>query len=130
MVRSVMESVSYNMLEIHESLEIQAGATNKLLVSGGFSRSPLWLQMTADIFKQQVYVPHTHQSSAWGAAWLALYSIGRVHSMEEIKGFIPIEKTIEPIHLNKELYDENYEMFKEIYRLNKPLFKEIDILQQ
>ena len=130
MVRSVMESVIYNMLEIHESLEIQAGATNKLLVSGGFARSPLWLQMTADIFQQQVYVPHTHQSSAWGAAWLALYSIGRVNSMEEIKGFIPIEKTIEPIYRNAELYEDNYEMFKEIYRLNKPLFKDIDILQQ
>ncbi|WP_100334011.1 gluconokinase [Bacillus alkalisoli] len=130
MVRSVMESVIYNMYEIHDSLEGQAGETNKLLVSGGFARSELWLQMTADIFQKQVHVPSTHQSSAWGAAWLALYSLGKVNSIEEIKNYIPITQTIEPVMLNAELYEEKFAIFKEVYRLNKPLFKDIDILQQ
>ncbi|WP_223703426.1 gluconokinase [Sutcliffiella deserti] len=130
MVRSVMESVIFNMYEIQEALIDKAGPTTRLLVSGGFARSPLWVQMTADIFHKTVILPKSHQASAWGAAWIGLFALGKVKSIKEIKQYIPIQKEILPTVKNIARYNECYDVYKELYAKNKPLFSDLDRLQQ
>ncbi len=129
MIRSVMESVIFNMYEIHEALHEKAGPTRKLIVSGGYAKSPLWVQMTADIFKKTVTLPESHQASAWGAAWLGLYALGEVDSIEEIKQHIPIKHEVLPTVRNVARYEEYYHLYRELYNKNKPLFAEMDRLQ-
>jgi gluconokinase len=125
-----MESVIFNTYEIHEALHEKAGPTKKLMVSGGFARSPLWVQMTDDIFHKTVILPKSPHASAWGAAWLGLYALGEVESIEEIKKFIPIKEKIFPAVKNIARYEEYYHLYKEIYTKNKPLFVDLDRLQQ
>ncbi|KMJ57387.1 hypothetical protein AB685_15250 [Bacillus sp. LL01] len=129
MIRSVMESVIFNMYEIHEALNETAGPTGKLMVSGVYSRSPLWVQMTADIFRKTVILPESHQTSAWGAAWLGLYALGEVKSIEDIKQYIPIRQEILPTVRNVVRYEEYYHIYRELYNKNKPLFADMDRLQ-
>lgn len=130
MIRSVMESVIFNMYEIQEALTEKAGPTKKLLISGSFVRSPLWVQMTADIFHKTVLLPKSDHAIAWGAAWLGLYALGKVNSMDEIKQYIPIQKEVLPSVKNVVIYEEHYHLFKELYVKNKPLFADLDRLQQ
>ncbi|WP_339149330.1 MULTISPECIES: gluconokinase [unclassified Sutcliffiella] len=129
MIRSVMESVIFNMYEIHEALHEKAGPTKKLIISGSYAKSPLWVQMTADIFKKNVTVPDSQQATAWGAAWLGLYALGEVDSIEAIKQYIPIKHEVLPIVRNVERYEEYYHIYRELYNKNKPLFAEMDRLQ-
>jgi gluconokinase len=129
MIRSVMESVIFNMYEIHEALHEKAGPTSKLMVSGSYARSPLWVQMTADIFRKTVTVPESPQATAWGAAWLGLYALGEVGSIDEIKHTIPIRCEVLPSMRNVTRYEEYYHLYRELYNKNKPLFSEIDRLQ-
>ncbi|MCM3619965.1 gluconokinase [Sutcliffiella horikoshii] len=129
MIRSVMESVIFNMFEIHEALHEKAGPTKKLIVSGEYSNSPLWVQMTADIFRKTVTLTESHQATAWGAAWLGLYSLGEVDSIEEIKHHIPIKHEVLPSVRNVARYEEYYHLYRELYNKNKPLFAEMDRLQ-
>jgi gluconokinase len=84
-VRAVLEGITFNLYQIGQALEGIAGEPEKIFVNGGLARSPLWLQMMADVFGKDVYVPETHHSAAWGAAWTALVSIGKVESFEAIK---------------------------------------------
>ncbi|WP_053362246.1 gluconokinase [Bacillus sp. FJAT-27251] len=118
-IRAVLEGVTFNLHQIGEALERSAGETKRLYVNGGLARSPLWLQMMADVFEADIYVSETHHSAAWGAAWTALVATGTVSSFEEIKKNIPMSEPIVP-------NQENSLTYKAIYSNYIKLAKEIE----
>lgn len=111
LVRAVLEGITYNLFHIGLILEKQAGEAKRIYVNGGLARSPLWVQMLADVFGKDVYLAESHHSAAWGAAWTALYAIGEVDSLEDIKQNIPIEAVIQPNKENHEAYKGNFEKY-------------------
>lgn len=111
LVRAVLEGITYNLFHIGIALEKQAGETKKIYVNGGLARSPLWVQMLADVFGKEVYLSESHHSAAWGAAWTALYATGKVASLEDIKQNIPIEAIIQPNMDNHTFYKENFDKY-------------------
>jgi gluconokinase len=52
-------------------LEITGGAIHTLRVSGGFTGSPAWMQMMADVTGKRVELVHADDASALGAAYFA-----------------------------------------------------------
>ncbi|WP_066068129.1 gluconokinase [Neobacillus soli] len=112
-IRAVLEGVTFNLYQIGKALERLTGEPEKVYVNGGLARSPLWLQMMADIFEAEIYVSESHHSAAWGAAWTSLVAINKVNSFEEIKQNIPMGKPTIPNKENsiryKKIY-QNYEM--------------------
>lgn len=117
-VRAVLEGITFNLYQIGKALEKQAGETEKLYVNGGMARSSLWLQMLADVFGKEVYVPESHHSAAWGAAWTALVGIGKANSFEEIKNNIPMGEPVKPNM-------ENHEKYKAIYAKYEAIQKDV-----
>lgn len=121
-LRAGLEGVVYSLYSVGEALERLAGQPVNLFASGGFARSPLWLQIVADIFGHLVQVPESHQSSAWGAAWFALLAVGEVSSLEAIKDSIPMKQTYEPNAISHEVYKELYVTYRQLYAALKPHF--------
>ncbi|WP_449540183.1 gluconokinase [Ferdinandcohnia sp. Marseille-Q9671] len=117
-VRAVLEGITFNLYQIGKALEKQAGEPEKLYVNGGMARSKLWLQMLADVFGKEVYVPESHHSAAWGAAWTGLVGIGKADSFEDIKDNIPMGEAVVP---NK----ENHKKYQAIYAKYEVLAKDI-----
>jgi gluconokinase len=113
-IRAGLEGVIFSVYHVGQALEKLAGPPTKLLASGGFARSPLWLQILADVFNQEVHVPKSHQSSAWGAAWIALYALGEVNSLEAIKEHIPMEGLYKPDPENHQIYMESFDHYKKL----------------
>ncbi|MFC4323644.1 gluconokinase [Litchfieldia salsa] len=113
MIRAGLEGVIFSIYHVGQALERLAGSPQKILASGGFARSSLWLQILADVFNQEVQVPVSHQSSAWGAAWLSLYGIGEVNSLEQIKQHIPMQGSYLPDKKGNEKYQEMFKMYKD-----------------
>lgn len=114
LIRAVLEGITFNLYQIGKALERLAGEPQKMYVNGGLARSPLWLQMMADVFEAEIYVSESHHSAAWGAAWTALVAIGKVDSFEDIKKNIPMGEAIVPNKENSKIYKqiyENYEKF-------------------
>lgn len=114
LIRAVLEGVTFNLYHIGQALERQAGPPEKIYVNGGLARSPLWIQMLADVFGKEVYVSESHHSAAWGAAWTALVGIEKVESFEQIKENIPIESVIQPNEKNHAIYTEVFKKYKAI----------------
>jgi gluconokinase len=114
LVRAVLEGITYNLYHIGQALERQAGEPEKIFVNGGLARSPLWVQMLADVFGKEVYLSESHHSAAWGAAWTALVALGKVDSYEEIKKNIPIEAIIQPDQQRHEKYVEIFAKYEQI----------------
>ncbi|MCL7748585.1 gluconokinase [Halalkalibacter alkaliphilus] len=113
-VRAVLEGITFNLYQIGKALERVAGEPEKLFVNGGLARSSLWLQMVADVFGKEVYVPESHHSAAWGAAWTALVSIGKVDSFEDIKKNVPMGSVVKPNGENHQIYLEVYEKYNKV----------------
>ena len=114
LVRAVLEGITFNLYHIGQALERQAGEPEKIFVNGGLARSPLWVQMLADVFGKDVYLSESHHSAAWGAAWTGLVALGKVESYEEIKKNIPIEAIIQPDQQRHEKYVEIFAKYQAI----------------
>ncbi|MFZ3590745.1 gluconokinase [Bacillus sp. DJP31] len=122
-IRAGLEGVIYSVYHVGQALERLAGKPTKLLASGGFARSPLWLQITADVFNQEVQVPVSHQSSAWGAAWVALQGIGEVNTLESIKECIPMQGLYKPNADNHKVYIDMFNMFTELSKTTNKMYR-------
>ncbi|MBU9714933.1 gluconokinase [Evansella tamaricis] len=116
LLRAGLEGVIYNLYQISEALNRLAGPTKTLYASGGFSRSPLWLEILADVFGQDIHIPENHQSSAWGAAWVSLLATKEVDSLQGIKDCIPMGKVIAPNPIHHETYCQYYTVYRDLYR--------------
>ncbi|OME74111.1 xylulokinase [Paenibacillus sp. FSL A5-0031] len=124
MVRAVLEGVAYSQrdgLEIFKSLNVQI---DRVIVSGGGARSPLWKQILADVFGQEVYTSSMTEHACVGAAITAAVGVGLYTSFEEAcSGIIKMkEEPVVPNAANQNLYDNQYGLYKELYQKNKQLF--------
>nr|WP_162880657.1 gluconokinase [Paraliobacillus sediminis] len=116
LARAVLEGITLNLYQIGKSLEEVAGKPESISVNGGLSKSPVWVQMMADVFGKEIHLSDTHHNAAWGAAWTALVGIGEVDSFEAIKDNIPTGKLIQPNQSNHEAYKAIYEKYEKIAR--------------
>jgi gluconokinase len=121
-IRAGLEGVIYSVYHVGQALERLAGKPIALLASGGFARSPLWLQITADVFNQEVQVPLSHQSSAWGAAWMALYAIGEVTELSAIKQAIPMQENYMPNPDHHKIYMDLFKLYKELSQTTHSIY--------
>ncbi|CAM3287987.1 gluconokinase [Paenibacillus lupini] len=122
-VRAVLEGITFNLYQIGRALEQLAGPPKKMYVNGGLSRSPIWLQMMADIFEAEIYVSENHHSAAWGAAWTALVAIGEEQDFASIKQNIPMGEAVLPNHENIGMYKAVYKRYEKLANAITPLFE-------
>ncbi|WP_255639641.1 gluconokinase [Aquibacillus saliphilus] len=116
LARAVLEGITFNLYQIGKSLEEVAGKPEKISVNGGLSKSPVWVQIMADVFGKEIHLSNTHHNAAWGAAWTAMVGMGIVESFEAIKKNIPSGKVIQPNIENHQRYTEVYEKYEKITR--------------
>lgn len=106
LVRAVMEGVLYNMQTVFEALVRTGGEVERLRASGGFAHSALWQQMLADIMNRPVEIPTVIESSAFGAAVLALVALGEWSHIEEVTERVEIAQVRTPIAKNVSRYQK------------------------
>lgn len=106
LVRAVMEGVLYNMHSVFSALEAAGGEVSLLRASGGFAHSTLWQQMLSDIFNREILVPKVIESSALGAAVLALVSLGEWPDFTPVEGCLEVAYKRHPIAENVKRYQK------------------------
>ncbi|KXG44254.1 gluconokinase [Tepidibacillus infernus] len=110
-IRAILEGVIFGVYSIGKALNELAGPASEIRVSGGFARSEVWRQITADIFQQKVIVPESHESSGLGAAILTMYALGLLTSLEESKHMIHVLDEQLPNRDNAVVYEDLYRLF-------------------
>ena len=114
LVRAVMEGVLYNLQSVFSALEAAGGDISTLRASGGFAHSDLWQQILADVFEREVQVPTVIESSAFGAAVLALVSLGRWDSLDRVEEAIEIAYVRRPIAEHVKRYQKLMPIYAEL----------------
>ena len=89
---------------------------SELRAIGGGARSPLWLQMKADITGIQVAVPAVTEAAGLGAAILA--GVGAVlfdSAAQAANSMLRIERRYRPDANRKALFDQRFKLYQEVY---------------
>jgi len=94
-----------------------------LHASGGFVRSPLWLQILADVFNSKVLVFGDDESSALGSVIIGMEALGILRVVGEGPA-LPrkVVAMYEPDAGNHAVYMRGFEKFGRIWQLVKNEF--------
>ena len=112
-VRAIMEGVVFELKGLFEVMKETGVKPSRLIASGGWTKSPVWLQIMADSFALPIYISAVREPSCFGAALVAGIGIGVYNSYWDTSEVVPKhEKSIEPENGNFGPYKEKYEMFK------------------
>ncbi|OXA78687.1 gluconate kinase, FGGY family [Flavobacterium aquidurense] len=116
LVRATLEGILFGLFQITEILlpDSEKRKQTKVMTSGGFGKSELWLQMVADIFQMELETSQTIEGSAWGAVLIGMKSIGQNITYENKTG-----KTFYPNIAHKSVYEAAFTKFKKVYPVLK-----------
>ncbi|MEN7547654.1 gluconokinase [Rapidithrix thailandica] len=121
-LRAVFEGVSYGLKEIADLLESQQGKVKHIVANGGFTRSGLWLQIVANVFQCEVWVPGCAESSALGAAFIAMKGKGFLQSEKELQEKVKQQKKYLPDFTCQQVYQQEVDKYKRLYHKIKDEF--------
>ena len=113
--RATLEAVGYRMRSIFEPMEALAGQATEIRAAGGYIRSPLWLQIVADVLGRPLQLVDSPEASALGAAQLALLGTGMVKRFDQLSAMIGTTGTVEPDAQHHALYGRLYEIYQSLY---------------
>ncbi|MBD2089620.1 gluconate kinase [Microcoleus sp. FACHB-1515] len=125
LIRSTLEGILFAVYSINSALEDLSGATQAFRASGGFARSPIWLQLLADLCGCEVQVPAVTEGSGFGAAVLAMYAVGAIDRLEAVQQFVQIQDSYQPDRSKTEAYQRIYPLFDRLYRDNLDAFTQL-----
>lgn len=114
-VRAVLERVGFSILSVGKALEEQTGPARDIRISGGFVRFPLWPQILCDVLGRALSIPESEEASAFGAAFLSLFALGEVKSLQEVQEYIRIRQRLQPDPSKGETYRQLYPIYELLY---------------
>lgn len=117
-VRAVIEGIIYNtdliIGELNKSLEREPSS---LVLVGGMARDELFDQLLADITGYKVYIPSSVETSALGAAILAMISLNMVDAPNKVQTNLSISKVFVPSNKRKQIYFSLKKKWREINKM-------------
>jgi xylulokinase len=112
-IRSVMEGVAFDLSIALDSLRRTGLDVDEIRMVGGGSKSSLWRQIFADIYKTDIVLTNIGQeAAALGAAAIAAVSTGIWKDFSIIDEIAKAKETSKPIEDNVREYEKRLPLYK------------------
>ncbi len=123
--RAVLEGVAYGLKDSFTLLSDIGVPVRQVRASGGGARSPLWLQIQADVIGQPHVLLHADEGPALGAALLAGVGTRAYASVPEAcRATIRTVSEIRPGEAGAAVYARYYPLYRALYPALRDSFKE------
>lgn len=126
LARSIMEGVAYSLRDSLAILAQMKVPVKQIRASGGGAKSPLWRQIQADVFGQDVVTINAEQGPAYGVALLAAVGAGSYKNIQEacaatirVVSRTAVDKKAVPT------YDRGFPVYQQLYQSLKQDFVSI-----
>ena len=123
LIRAAIEGVCQQLALVLASMRDARAEVRELRATGGFSRSRLWRQMLSDVLGMPIGFAAGREGSAFGAALLAMETLGLVSSIDQAAELVQIEDVNEPDPEVAAVYAELLPTFAELYEDLTPAFR-------
>lgn len=120
--KAILEGLTF---ELRINLDLLRGAgvaIDQLLAVGGGARSPLWLQMKADICDVPLHVPRVTEAACLGAALLAGVACGVYRDLDAaVSNAVRLDLHITPDPRSRAAYAGRFQTYRQLYPTLKKL---------
>ena len=106
-VRATMEGVCFEIKKIISLMRESGIKEDKIIISGGAIRSPIWTKILSDVLGKEVYVSSQADRCCFGA-----YSIARYGETGEFSKFPFDGKVISPDKENEKKYKIKFDLYE------------------
>lgn len=125
-IKALLEGIEYD-IALNQALLAEAGIEIRLHKAiGGAAKSPLWMQLKADMLGRPVAVLETTEAASLGVALLGARAAGLVDSVGEASArFAKTGRTFEPDPKRSDVYRERLAIYRDLYPTTRPLMHRI-----
>ena len=129
LIRSILEGATYAMRDSLELIREMGVHIEQIRLSGGGARSPLWRQIQADIYGNDVHTVNAHEGPGFGVALLAMVGAGVFATVPEacdntirLADQTAVQPTVQA------RYDRGYVIYRQLYADLRESFRAISAL--
>jgi sugar (pentulose or hexulose) kinase len=124
--KALLEALTFELALNLETLERCGLALKNLTAIGGGAKSPLWLQMKADILGLPIHTLECKEAGCLGAAIIAGSGAGLYTDIPEgISRCVRFGQTYEPVTKRSEAYAERFALYKELHGTLRPIHEKL-----
>ena len=117
MIRSVLEGATYAMRDSLELIREMGVTIEQVRLSGGGARNPLWRQIQADIYGNDVHTLNSTEGPAFGVALLAQVGTGAFATVPEAcDATIRLAERTAVDPSAQAFYDRGYALYRQLYK--------------
>jgi len=120
--RALYEATACGTRHILEDASAHGLRVERVFLGGGGAKSPLWLQIHADILRRPIHLTRDSASScALGAAMAAALAAGVYRDFDEAaRAMVAIERLVEPDPARAAIYDDLFDRYVKTYEALNP----------
>jgi xylulokinase len=114
--KAILEGLTYELRINLELLKKSGVKIKELHAVGGGAKSPLWLQLKADICRVPLRVPQVTEAACLGAAILAGVAAGVYPDFTTaVKNAVRLKRRVKPDKRDAAAYEKRYQLYKQLY---------------
>jgi len=124
--RAIMEGIAYGTKNIIKTLEENGVEINSIYMSGGITKSKLWVKIHSDVTNKPLLIPDFTESTILGAAICAAVGAG-IHTdlVEASNNMVRIARTVEPDERKHKKYLFYFDKYQRTYYALRELMHEM-----
>jgi len=128
LTKALLEGICFSIVDVMKALEETSGSIKNIYLSGGITKSAVWVQLLADISGKQILINDAADASALGAAFIGMKATGLVKKITDAKMFLKNVKAFEPDLANHRTYKKYFSIYKSLYEKLKDSFGELEAI--
>ena len=130
LARAILEGVAFALRSLVEIAERLGVRIEEIRVAGGGARSPLWLQILADVLGRPVRPALNPNASACGAAALAMAAATGRDLAALAADWAQAGPLVEPLAAHAAVYERLYGVFERLHAAVSPSMHELAALER
>lgn len=126
-IRAILEGVAYSLQDTFTIFGELRVPVERIRLGGGGARSPLWRQIQADVYGQEIELVAAEEGAAYGAAILAGVGAKGWKSVDEAcDAVIQVARRVAPLPQNAVSMREGYRVYRRLYPALRAAFEAQD----
>jgi len=115
-VRAILEGVAFSLKDSFSIFREMNVPVKQIRLGGGGARSPLWRQIQADVYAQDIEIVEAEEGAAYGAAILAATGAKYFLSVDEAcDRVIRVAARVSPDAVSSAILEKTYAAFRRLY---------------
>ena len=114
-LRAVYEGIVFSHKSHIDKLLSNNDQLSVVRLAGGAAKSPVWVQMFADVLQMPIEVIEVDELGALGCAMSAAIAAGEYQDYQHAaQGMVKVKKKIQPNKRQKAIYDQKYSAYRKV----------------